>query len=195
MNSWLIWGGIFLACTVYGSFFEWFWHKYWMHYPREPKEAFRGHTIVHHGLYKGDTSFFVEEELHAEHVLLKPYALPALLAMHLPFIYLIDRFLLPHTAMAFLVSTLAYFVVYEYVHWNMHVPRKQFIERFAWFRFLRQHHKLHHRYMQKNFCVLVPLADWMTGTMITDRSLAKQKAKREAAIASGESLSKKGVRS
>ena len=195
MNPIIVQVGAVVACGVYGSFFEWFWHKYWMHYPREPKEAFRGHTIVHHGLYKGDDSFFVEEELHAEHVLLKPYALPGLIALHLPIIYLIDRYWLPHTALTFFLATLAYFVVYEFTHYNMHVPRKQFVERFAWFRFLRQHHKLHHRYMQKNFCVLIPLADWMCGTMITEKTLAKQKAAREAAIASGQPLSKKPVRS
>ena len=177
-----------LVCVIYGSFFEWFWHKYWMHTPRQPKEAFRGHTIVHHGLYRGDQTYFVEESEHPEHVLLKPYALPAIILLHLPIILLIDRFVLPHTAIGALAATLLYFVVYEYTHWNMHVPRNHFVERYGWFQFLRQHHHLHHRYMQKNFCVLLPLADWCFGTMITEKSLARDKAAREAALASGTPL-------
>lgn len=171
--------------TLYGSFFEWYWHKLWMHTPRFPREAFRGHTIVHHGLYKGDSSYFVEEGEHPEHILLKPYALPAIVLAHLPVVYLIDRFVIHHTMIGALVATLLYFVTYEYMHWNMHVPRGHFVERFRWFQFLRQHHKLHHKYMQKNFCVLLPLADVVLGTLITDKTVAEMKARREAMIADG----------
>ena len=177
-----------LVCVTYGSFFEWFWHKHWMHHPREPKEAFRGHTIVHHGLYRGDDSYFVAENEHAEHVLLKPYALPALLLSHLPLIWLFDRYVIHNTAIGAIAATLLYFIVYEWTHYNMHVPRKSFLERYEWFQFLRRHHHLHHRYMQKNFCVLNPFADWCMGTMATEASLARQKAAREAALASGAPL-------
>lgn len=172
--------------TIYGSFYEWFFHKYWMHQPRTPKEAFRGHTIVHHGLYKGDDSYFVREGEHPEHILLKPYALPLIVLMHLPIVLLIERFLVPNTAWGGIVACLVYFLVYEYMHWNMHVPRNHFVERFRWFQFLRAHHKLHHRYAQKNFCVLFPLADWIMGTAETEASLAQRKAEREQAIARGE---------
>lgn len=175
-----------LFWTLYGSFFEWYWHKLWMHTPRFPKEAFHGHTVVHHGIYKGDESFFLAESEHPEHILLKPYALPAIVVAHLPLMYLIERFAVRHTMIGGVIAVILYFVVYEYMHWNMHVPRNHFVERFGWFHFLRRHHKLHHRYYQKNFCVLLPLADWCLGTMITEESLARRKAEREKAIASGE---------
>ncbi len=177
--------------VIYGSFFEWYWHKLWMHTPRPPREAFHGHTIVHHGLYKGDESYFVAEDQHPEHILLKPYALPGIVIAHLPIMYLIERYAIHHTMIGSLIATVLYFVVYEYTHWNMHVPRRQFVERFRWFQFLRQHHKLHHRYYQKNFCVLFPLADLCLGTLITDESLARQKAERERAIANGETIATK----
>ncbi len=153
--------------------------------PRVPKEAFRGHTIVHHGLYKGDDSYFVADDQHPEHILLKPYALPAIVLIHLPLMIAVDRYLIHHTLIGSLTATILYFVVYEYMHWNMHVPRRHFVERFAWFRFLRQHHKLHHRYYMKNFCVLFPLADLCFGTLATEQSIARQKAERERAIANG----------
>jgi len=171
---------------IYGSFFEWYWHKLWMHSPRFPKEAFHGHTVVHHGLYKGDQSYFVSEEEHPEHILLKAYALPGLVLAHLPALYLIDRYLVHNTMAGGFIATLLYFVVYEYTHYNMHVPRHKYIERYAWFQFLRNHHKLHHKYFQKNFCVLFPLADLALGTLITDKSIARKKAEREAAIESGQ---------
>lgn len=184
-----------LCWVLYGSFFEWFWHKYWMHTPRVPKEAFHGHTIVHHGLYKGDQSYFVEEGDDPEHILLKPYALPLIFLVHLPVMLAIDRYLVPHTAIGGMIACVAYFLIYEYMHWNMHVPRGHFVERYRWFQFLRQHHKLHHRYMQKNFCVLFPLADWCFGTLITEESLARRRAEREQAIAEGRTApEKKGRR-
>ncbi|HEV2472875.1 MAG TPA: sterol desaturase family protein [Chthonomonadales bacterium] len=182
-----------LFWTVYGSFFEWWWHKLWMHTPRFPREAFRGHTIVHHGLYRGDDSYFVEEGTHPEHILLKPYALPAICLGHLPVVLVIEHFV-PHTAIGAISAMLLYFVTYEYMHWNMHVPRGHFVERFRWFQFLRNHHKLHHRYYQKNFCVLLPLADLCLGTLITEQSLAARKAQREELIASGGVTSKKVAR-
>jgi hypothetical protein len=181
--------GIFWV--FYGSFFEWYWHKYWMHQPRTPKEAFRGHTIVHHGLYKGNDTYFVKEGEHPEHILLKPYALPAIVLAHLPLLYLIDKYLFHHTMIGGVISMIAYFVVYEYMHWNMHVPRGHFVERFKWFQFLRNHHHLHHRYFMKNFCVLFPLADLVFGTLETEESLARRKAAREQAIANGERLDRK----
>lgn len=175
-----------LCWCIYGSFFEWYWHKLWMHTPRFPTAAFKGHTLVHHSLYKSDDSYFFQEVGHPEHILLKPYALPAIVAAHLPIIYLIDRYVAHHTMIGAVTAILLYFVIYEYMHWNMHVPRDHFVERFRWFRFLREHHRLHHRYYQKNFCVLFPLADLCLGTLITHESLARRKAEREAAIANGE---------
>lgn len=173
-----------IVWVLYGSFFEWYWHRYFMHQPRFPKQAFKGHTIVHHGLYKGEVDYFCQTDRHPEHILLKPYALPGLLLSHVPPMLLIEHFI-PNTFWGAFLSTLGYFVIYEYAHWNMHVPRNHFIERFRWFQFLRTHHKLHHIHYQKNFCVLLPLADMMFGTMVTEAGLASAKAEREAAIENG----------
>ena len=157
-----------------------------MHQPRPPKEAFRGHTIVHHGLYKGDSSYFVPVDEHPTHILLKPYALPLIVFIHLPLMWVIEHYVAAHTMIAGVVSCTLYFVIYEYMHWNMHVPRGHYIEKFQWFQFLRNHHHLHHKYHQKNFCVLFPLADWMMGTSETWEGIARKKAEKEAAIERGE---------
>ena len=145
-----------LCWMVYGSFFEYYWHRFFMHQPRFPHQAFKGHTIVHHGLYKGEKDYFCMEDRHPEHILLKPYAFPALVLAHVPVMLLIEHFV-PHTFWGAFWTMIAYFAVYEYTHYNMHVPRGHFIERFRWFQFLRTHHKLHHTHYQKNFCVLLPL--------------------------------------
>jgi sterol desaturase/sphingolipid hydroxylase (fatty acid hydroxylase superfamily) len=60
----------------------------------------------------------------------------------------------------------AYYGTYEYLHWCMHLPRKRALERSGVFFRLNGHHILHHRYMHKNFNVVLPLADFCLGTLL-----------------------------
>jgi sterol desaturase/sphingolipid hydroxylase (fatty acid hydroxylase superfamily) len=48
----------------------------------------------------------------------------------------------------------------------MHVPRKRNLERSGIFFRLNGHHLLHHRYINKNFNVVLPLADLCLGTLL-----------------------------
>ena len=48
----------------------------------------------------------------------------------------------------------------------MHLPKKRHIERSGIFFRLNGHHLLHHRYMHKNFNVVLPLADLCLGTLL-----------------------------
>src|SRR4029079_15418204 len=66
---------------------------------------------------------------------------------------------------SFLAACL-YYAAYEYLHWCMHVPRKRNVERSGIFFRLNGHHLLHHRYMNKNFNVVLPLADLLLGTLL-----------------------------
>jgi sterol desaturase/sphingolipid hydroxylase (fatty acid hydroxylase superfamily) len=59
-----------------------------------------------------------------------------------------------------------YYGAYEYMHWCMHLPRKRHLERSGIFFRLNGHHLLHHRYMGKNFNVVLPLADLCLGTLL-----------------------------
>ena len=65
-----------------------------------------------------------------------------------------------------------YYAVYEYLHWCMHLPRKRNVERSGIFFRLNGHHLLHHRYMHKNFNVVLPLADVLFGTFIPRSKVA-----------------------
>jgi sterol desaturase/sphingolipid hydroxylase (fatty acid hydroxylase superfamily) len=60
----------------------------------------------------------------------------------------------------------SYFAAYEYMHWCMHLPKRRPIERSGIFFRLNGHHLLHHRYMGKNFNVVLPLADLCMGTLL-----------------------------
>jgi sterol desaturase/sphingolipid hydroxylase (fatty acid hydroxylase superfamily) len=67
-----------------------------------------------------------------------------------------------------LCATAMYYVLYEYIHWCMHLPKSRRLEQSALFRRLNGHHLLHHRYMHKNFNVVMPLADLVMGTLILE---------------------------
>ena len=48
----------------------------------------------------------------------------------------------------------------------MHLPKARRVERSWLFHRLNGHHILHHRYMHKNFNVILPLADLCLGTLL-----------------------------
>jgi hypothetical protein len=60
----------------------------------------------------------------------------------------------------------AYYCFYEYIHWCMHLPKARRVEKPRFFQLLNGHHVLHHRYMHKNFNVVLPLADLCLGTLL-----------------------------
>jgi hypothetical protein len=64
------------------------------------------------------------------------------------------------------LSIVAYYGAYEYMHWCMHLPKRRRLERSWFFRRLNGHHLLHHRYMHKNFNVVLPVADLCLGTLL-----------------------------
>src|SRR5262249_52339044 len=59
-----------------------------------------------------------------------------------------------------------YYALYEYLHWCMHIPQNRRLEDTEAFRFLKAHHYLHHRYAFRNLNVVMPLADWLLGTLV-----------------------------
>ena len=63
-------------------------------------------------------------------------------------------------------ALVAYYVLYESLHFCMHVPRDRWLERTWLFRWLDAHHHLHHQYAFKNLNVVLPLADWLLGSLI-----------------------------
>jgi sterol desaturase/sphingolipid hydroxylase (fatty acid hydroxylase superfamily) len=48
----------------------------------------------------------------------------------------------------------------------MHLPKQRRLEKGRLFQRLNGHHVLHHRYMHKNFNVVLPIADLVLGTLL-----------------------------
>lgn len=156
-----------LVCLVYASFFEWVAHRYFMHQPRFPlRDAFRGH-MEHHQIYRHDHRFAAHPEDHPGGIVMRWYAFPAMILGHLPFFFLFQWATGLEIVWGAVAGCSLYFAGYEFTHYLMHVPHGHFFERARWFRFIREHHRLHHQYMRCNFNVLVPLADACLGTLRT----------------------------
>lgn len=165
----LFWPAIgFVFAAVYASFFEWILHRYIMHRPlgkfRYPFEA---HTLVHHKVFRADHTYHLIHDKDAKTIPMAWWNGPVLVAAGV----------LPFTGVAAcighwwllagaLLACGGYYATYEYIHWCMHLPRKRNLERSGIFFRLNGHHLLHHRYMGKNFNVVLPLADLFLGTLL-----------------------------
>ncbi len=158
----------FGLATVYASFFEWVLHRFVMHRPLGRfVYAFHAHTLTHHRVFKADRSYHLHDSKDAHTIPMAWWNGPALVVlMLLPFIA--AGWALGSSAVTWgaLLAFSAYYSVYEALHWCMHQPGERPVERTGIFFRLNGHHLLHHRYMRKNFNVVLPLADLCLGTLL-----------------------------
>jgi len=164
-----------LICTVQASFFEWAFHRYWLHRPWLPESCFTSHTLIHHQLCKYDDTFHVVEEEQEEALTFKWWGGPLLVLINIvPWALISWGFAamgvsFPYLAfvIAFAVTMSLYYAGYEGLHFLMHKPKVPFIVRSRYFRFIERHHRIHHIHMDRNLNVLLPFADLCLGTLVT----------------------------
>lgn len=159
--------GAFVVYLAYGSYFEWFFHRYLFHTPKYCYRMFREHTLVHHQIYKDDETYHVPDQHdHPEKVAMDWWALPAMVGFHLPLLWLVQWATGIPSLWGGVAAIAVYYSLYESLHWVMHVPRAmESLQRFRVFRFLDRHHRVHHKYMLSNLNVILPLADLTLGTL------------------------------
>jgi hypothetical protein len=158
----------FAAGLVYASFFEWLLHKHLMHRPlwgfRYP---FHAHAVVHHQVFRADATYHLMRESDKETIPMAWWNGPALVLISaLPFLVISFWFGQWGITVGAAAAVAAYYAVYERIHWCMHLPKARRLEQSWIFRRLNGHHLLHHRYMHKNFNVVLPLADLCLGTLL-----------------------------
>ncbi|MCU0771037.1 MAG: sterol desaturase family protein [Verrucomicrobia bacterium] len=167
-SFWLWFAGAFALAIVVASFFEWTLHRYVMHRPvGRFRYAYRAHTLVHHHTFKADHTYHLIHEEDKETIPMAWWNGPAIVLIgSIPVAVLAWALgqwaIVGGAALCFS----AYYGAYEYIHWCMHLPKWRRIERSWLFRRLNGHHLLHHRYMKKNFNVVLPLADLVLGTLL-----------------------------
>ena len=153
----------FAVGIVYSSFFEWALHRFLMHSTRFMKYPHRAHQIEHHGIFRADETYFLPGDLHTKedekHLTFAWWNAPLLFLCNAPIFLLAGWLFGP---LAFLGSSLAmaaYYSLYEYLHFCMHVPADRWLERTRFFQFIQAHHRMHHVYFRKNLNVVLPIAD------------------------------------
>jgi hypothetical protein len=169
MSNFLFWMTCgFLIATVYASFFEWLLHRFVMHRPVGKFDySFRAHAIIHHQTFKSDHTYHLINEADKWTIPMAWWNGPVLIAVtQIPFLIASSITGSWGVVCGSLLACCAYYGAYEYMHWCMHLPKKRNIERSGIYFRLNGHHLLHHRYMHKNFNVVLPLADLCLGTLL-----------------------------
>ncbi len=188
------------AAVVQASFFEWAFHRYWLHRPWLPKECFTAHTLVHHQLCKFDDTFHVAEEEQEEALGFQWWGGPLLIVLNVT-PWVLGAWALTSAGATFpwwpFVISLGiafslYYAGYEGLHHLMHKPQIPFIERSRYFQFIKRHHRIHHVYMNRNLNVLLPLADFVIGTLVTEVPVAVPTPQSAKLIARRNSRSNRG---
>lgn len=180
MLIWIIVG--FVVGIIFASFFEWTLHRFVMHQPVGRFDyAFKAHAVVHHQVFKADHTYHLVRERDKATIPMAWWNGPVLiLILQLPFLAVSlltgHYWLLLGSGIAFL----AYYGAYEYMHWCMHLPRRRNLERTGIFFRLNGHHLLHHRYMHRNFNVVLPLADLLLGTLLLRSKVTFAQARGES---------------
>lgn len=157
-----------LSGIVFASFFEWVLHRYVMHRPVwNFRYAFQAHAVVHHQIFKADKTYHLLNKKDKETIPMAWWNGPVLILIGVA-PYALLSWLIGEWSFAIggLVAFASYYATYEYIHWCMHLPKARRVEKPWWFRKLNGHHLLHHRYMHKNFNVVLPLADYILGTLM-----------------------------
>ncbi len=168
MTHWIFWQIIgFFGTVAYASFFEWTLHRFFMHknwkffsYP------FKAHAIVHHTCFKADETYHVQNEKDKEIVPMAWWNAPLLWSIHIPLFLFVQYIFSVPVFWGMMAAMIFYYFAYEYMHWCMHIPKNRHVEHSPIYYRLNGHHLLHHRYMHKNFNVVLPLADLILGTLL-----------------------------
>jgi hypothetical protein len=157
----------FVGFFVFASFFEWGLHRYFMHGGRLLQYPFHAHALVHHGIFRADNSYHLRNDNDKPKVTFAWWNAPLLLVLNLPVVLTVQYFLGWSLLWGGLAAISCYYVLYEYLHWCMHVPSNRKLEKSRVFVWLNAHHRLHHQYHLKNLNVVFPLADLLLRSRVS----------------------------
>lgn len=157
----------FVGLAVLMSFIEHQIHVHFMH-RKSPlskvvpnlDKVFQNHAILHHGYYY---DIFDDEPVPPgkDKGLRLNYLEGFLEALPISaFIAVISW----QGAIIFFAVVMLHHFFWNKIHVEMHKPEKRFFSNWPLYKILARHHYLHHRYRDKDFNVVLPLADIVLGT-------------------------------
>ena len=174
-------GGWFIFSCVLMSFVEHQVHRKLMHRKNffsartaSFKRMFEAHAIVHHQHY---SKIFTDEpvprgedkeiRLTVRKAPIKALPIAALIAL-----------VSWEGALVFIAGMTFHHWAWNKIHLEMHKPEQRVFSTWPVYKFLARYHYLHHRYPNRNFNVVFPLADYVLGTNVrpteSDRTQMQQ---------------------
>lgn len=151
------------------SFIEHHVHRHMMHrkhilsgFIPALARVFNSHAVKHHATYAkvfSDEPVGPNEDKGIRLNLLEGFF------ESLPFAAIIAFFSIPGAIM-FIGVALMHHYVWNQIHLEMHKPVHKSFSRWPVYQFLARHHALHHKYPERNFNVVLPIADYLLGTNI-----------------------------
>ncbi len=144
-------------------------HRFPLHHRLKYVTAlYDAHTVEHHrffttnyGEYSGSRDLFI--------IFFPTFFLTAFALLLQPVFFFSVRALLgTDIAHIFSGATAVYFFLYEFFHWASHTREGHFVQKSAWIRYMRNHHRVHHnpKLMRSyNFTIVYPLMDLLMGTL------------------------------
>ena len=125
-------------------------------------KMFGHHAILHHGHYSkifNDEPVAAGEDRHLRLSIREGFLEALPIAALLGVISL-------EGAIIFEIVVCLHHFIWNKIHLEMHKPEKRFFSDWPAYKFLAGYHYLHHRHPDKNFNVVLPLADYVLGTNI-----------------------------
>lgn len=154
---------------IIGSFAVWLIHKYPLHIEGINNYMYQAHAIDHHSFFNYH-HMAMENHNDLKSVLVEPKVSVVFSAIYMPMVFFITRYFFGHNlACLVIVGSCLYFMFYELIHTITHLREDHKVFEIKPFRFLREHHRIHHhpKYLNQNFNVAFPLADWVLKTLVT----------------------------
>jgi hypothetical protein len=148
------------------SITEWYLHKYHMHRPGFINKISPGtyyeHTKLHHGRYYKVFDYEPDPIGRITNIMFK---LGTSILTIMPIALIIS---LLSVQFAIILSIIGFLdiVIWNTIHEEMHIPNNRFFSNWRIYKYLREHHRLHHKHPGKNFNVVIPLMDYIIGTKI-----------------------------
>ena len=155
----------FSCAIALGSVIEWIVHKHFMHSIRFMRTPHDRHAVLHHSERRAPGKFFAKEEELREYHLFETSFMPILWLLHTPLFYAVYWAMGSWACLGVAAGTAAYVGAYEMLHWSIHCPDEFPFRKQRWFLFLIEHHRRHHHRSNINYNVVLPLADWIFGTL------------------------------
>jgi hypothetical protein len=87
-------------------------------------------------------------------------------------------FVWPVFAAVFFFTVIGHHLTWNLIHAEMHKPSGRLFARTFIYKFLARYHWMHHAYPGKNYNVVFPLADYLTGTHLSPRSCDQARMKK-----------------